>query len=238
MVRTSGKDTKGRIINAAIELFSQKGYDATRVSDIADVANVNKALIYYYFKNKQDILDFMVRSLLNDAVSITMDYVNMNIVEMIKKGYLDIWPDRLHFVNEEAVGIFLQNTYKFHERVLDFAIENRDIIRILVLESLKSGKHQNSLFHFMDLMSFDDKNPIFRTITDADQDFSHSNEMALFEFFYTIIPIVSFAAYYDDYKSASSLSDEELRDSFLRVSKVITASLVSGSDILLKSRHH
>lgn len=234
--RVSGNDAKERIINASIELFSQKGYDGTRVNDIAGAANVNKALIYYYFKNKQDILDSMVQSLLNNAVSITMDYINTNIVDMIKKGYLDIEPDRLHFLNDGAIRLFMENTYKFYERVVDYVIEKRDIIRILMLESLKSGKHQASLFHFMDFMANNEKNPIFKTISNADQDFTYSNEMVLFRFFFSIIPIVSFAAYYDDYKATSSLSDEELRNTFLRVSKIITDSMISGSDILLRSK--
>lgn len=233
MDKTSGAEAKERIIKASIELFSQKGYDATRVNDIASAANVNKALIYYYFKNKQDILDFMVQSLMTNAVSITMDYINTNIVDMIKKGYLDIEPDRLHFLDDDAIHMFLQNTYSFYERVVDYVIEHRDVIRILMLESLKSGKHQDSLFHFMEFMVNNEKNPIFKTISNADKDFDYSDEMVLFKFFFAIIPIVSFAAYYDDYKAASPLSDEELKNTFLSVSKIITSSMISGRDILL-----
>lgn len=59
--------------------------------------------------------------------------------------------------------------------------------------------------------------------------------MILFKFFYSIIPIVNFAAYYDDYKAVSSLNDKELRRSFLNVSKIIIASMISGSDILLRN---
>jgi len=81
-----------------------------------------------------------------------------------------------------------------------------------------------------------EKNPIFKTISNADQDFNYSDEMVLFRFFFTIIPIVSFAAYYDDYKAASSLSDDELKNTFLRVSKIITSSMISGRDILLRSK--
>jgi len=236
MDKTSGAEAKERIIKASIELFSQKGYDATRVNDIASAANVNKALIYYYFKNKQDILDFMVQSLMTNAVSITMDYINTNIVDMIKKGYLDIEPDRLHFLDDDAIHMFLQNTYSFYERVVDYVIEHRDVIRILMLESLKSGKHQDSLFHFMEFMVNNEKNPIFKTISNADKDFDYSDEMVLFKFFFAIIPIVSFAAYYDDYKAASPLSDEELKNTFLSVSKIITSSMISGRDILLRSK--
>ena len=234
MEKTTGSEARERIINAAIELFSRKGYDATTVNDIAGAANVNKALIYY-FKNKQDILDFMVDSILNDAVSGALDYIQTNIVQMVRDGHLDIKPDRLHFANDEAINAFLQNSYKFYERVIDYVIAKKEIIRILVLESLKKGKHQNSLFRFMKFMSGNDENPFFKTISSADQDFVYSEEMVLFKFFFSIIPIVSFAAYFDDYKAVSSLSDAELRRSFMRVYHIINKSLISGSDILLRS---
>jgi AcrR family transcriptional regulator len=233
--QTTVTDARERIINAATQLFSQKGYDATRVNDIASTANVNKALIYYYFKSKEDILDFMVHSLLENTVSIAMDYIQTNIVQMIKNGYLDIKPDRLHFINDEAVEHFMQYSYKFYEQVVDYVIEKKDIVRILMLESLKNGKHQNSLFSFMDYMSGNKRNTIYKTIYEADHDFVYSNDMVLFEFFFSIIPIICFAAYFDDYKAVTSLSDKELKSSFLRVSQIITSSMISGSDILLRN---
>jgi AcrR family transcriptional regulator len=231
----SGIEARERIINASRQLFSQKGYDATRVNDIAKAANVNKALIYYYFKSKEDILDFMVNSLLDNAVSLTLDFIQKNIVHLIENGYLDIRPDRLHFANGEAVNQFMHNALKFNEQLLDYVIENREIIRILMLESLKSGKHRKSLFRLMDYLSGSEKNPIYKTISDVDRDFVFSDEMVLFEFFFSILPIVNFAAYYDEYKAAGSLSDQELRDSFLRVTQVICTSMISGSDILLRN---
>jgi len=233
----TGNEARERIINVAVELFSRKGYDATTVNDIAGAANVNKALIYYYFANKQDILDCMVDSILDEAVSGTLDFIQTNIVQMVKDGHLDILPDRLHFTDEEAINIFLQNSYKFYERVVDYVIAKKDIIRILVLESLKKGKHQNSLFRFVKFMSGNDENPIFKTISSADRDFVYSDEMVLFKFFFSIIPIVSFAAYFDDYKAVSSLDDDKLRSTFLRVYQIVTRSLISGSDILLKSNN-
>ena len=144
MEQTAENEAKERIINAATQLFSQKGYDATRVSDIASTANVNKALIYYYFKSKEDILDYMVHSLLDDAVSIALDFIQTNVVQMVEDGYLDIKADRLHFVNDEAKKHFMQNAFKFYERVIDYVIEDKHVVRILMLESLKNRKHQKS----------------------------------------------------------------------------------------------
>jgi TetR/AcrR family transcriptional regulator len=45
-------DTRGRILQAAIDEFARCGYDAAGVDRIARRARVNKALIYYYFSNK------------------------------------------------------------------------------------------------------------------------------------------------------------------------------------------
>jgi hypothetical protein len=35
-----------------------------------------------------------------------MDFIHTSIVQMIKDGYLDMQPDRLHFISEEAVHLF------------------------------------------------------------------------------------------------------------------------------------
>ena len=47
---------ENRILLAAEQLFWEKGYLGTSVNDIAKVAGVNKATIYYYFESKMDLL--------------------------------------------------------------------------------------------------------------------------------------------------------------------------------------
>ncbi len=49
-------EAKDRILNSAIKLFSEKGYDATRVSEIAGAANVNKASYTIILKIKRTSL--------------------------------------------------------------------------------------------------------------------------------------------------------------------------------------
>jgi uncharacterized membrane protein (DUF485 family) len=87
----------------------------------------------------------------------------------------------------------------------------------------------------MDFVGGTEENPIFKTIAKADRDFAYSDEMVLFKLFFSIIPVVSFAAYFDDYKALSNLSDEQLKKSFLRVSQILATSMISGKDILLRN---
>ena len=61
--KRDAKATKAKIIQNAMKLFSQKGYDATTVDDIAKTSEVNKALIYYYFKNKVGLYEHVMSGL-------------------------------------------------------------------------------------------------------------------------------------------------------------------------------
>ena len=44
------------IVAAASRLFASKGVASTRMSEIADGAGLQQSSIYYYFRNKEEIL--------------------------------------------------------------------------------------------------------------------------------------------------------------------------------------
>ncbi len=52
----SSSDKRARIIEASVDVFADKGFNAARVSDIAKRAGVADGTIYLYFKNKEDLL--------------------------------------------------------------------------------------------------------------------------------------------------------------------------------------
>jgi AcrR family transcriptional regulator len=45
-----------KIAHYAIDLFAEKGYAATSIRDIANSLKVSSSLLYYYFKNKEELL--------------------------------------------------------------------------------------------------------------------------------------------------------------------------------------
>jgi AcrR family transcriptional regulator len=49
------------VLDAALELFTQKGFAATRVDDIAARAGISKGAVYLYFSSKEAILEGLVR---------------------------------------------------------------------------------------------------------------------------------------------------------------------------------
>ena len=57
-------NTKQEILEAALELFSVQGFEATSVAQIASAVGIRKASLYSHFENKQAILDALVRGVL------------------------------------------------------------------------------------------------------------------------------------------------------------------------------
>ena len=58
------KGTKAAIRDVAIDLFSEKGYNAVSVRDIADQLPIHKSTIYSHYKSKEEILDSIIQSLI------------------------------------------------------------------------------------------------------------------------------------------------------------------------------
>ncbi|KAA9380404.1 TetR/AcrR family transcriptional regulator [Microbispora cellulosiformans] len=58
-------DTRSRIQEVAIGLFTEQGYEATSLREIAEALGVTKAALYYHFRTKEDI----VASLIEDRIA-------------------------------------------------------------------------------------------------------------------------------------------------------------------------
>lgn len=58
-------NTKRKIFDSAIELFSKKGYDSSSMDEIASNAEVAKGTLYYHFKSKEDLFGFIIEEIIN-----------------------------------------------------------------------------------------------------------------------------------------------------------------------------
>ncbi len=63
-----GKDTKERLLEAACEMFAQKGYTDCSVAEITGLAGANKAAINYYFGSKEKLYQKAWRKEFTEAI--------------------------------------------------------------------------------------------------------------------------------------------------------------------------
>ncbi len=64
-------NTHAQAVDAAIELFTRKGYEQTTVEDIADAAQISRATFFRRFRSKEDVV-FADHELLLDAVVVLL----------------------------------------------------------------------------------------------------------------------------------------------------------------------
>ena len=63
---TAKGTTKQEILDAALELFSVQGYEATSISQLAEAVGIRKASLYSHFENKQAILDALIQTTMEE----------------------------------------------------------------------------------------------------------------------------------------------------------------------------
>jgi TetR/AcrR family transcriptional regulator len=113
--------SKERILRAAQTVFAKKGFDGARVDEIARLAEVNKALIYYYFKSKEEILHALLHLAIEDIGASIGDPVDLSMKV---------------FKSETATD---ELVYRF----VSFIRERRQLLTIVMMELLKDTERRD-----------------------------------------------------------------------------------------------
>jgi AcrR family transcriptional regulator len=69
MNKRSGIESKKRIVDAAIAVFSAKGYTKANIREIAKSAGISVGGVYLYFKNKEELYKNLINSWMRDIRS-------------------------------------------------------------------------------------------------------------------------------------------------------------------------
>jgi TetR/AcrR family acrAB operon transcriptional repressor len=70
-VNTDPCETRAKILNSALELFSAKGYDSSSISEICKKAEITKGALYWYFKDKlalyKELINVVLKGVIQEA---------------------------------------------------------------------------------------------------------------------------------------------------------------------------
>lgn len=111
---------KKKTLQAALELFSEQGYNGTSTAQIATKAGVSQATIFKYFKTKEELLYSIVAPVLPEIFG-------QFIVEL--KQYTSL---------EEAVAFIIHDRYQF-------LVANQLIIKIIIQELFVNNDIKNRM---------------------------------------------------------------------------------------------
>jgi len=105
---TVPNDTRERILDVALDLFTDQGYDGTSLRQIAEQLGVTKAALYYHFESKEDILMALHLRLHGFGKGALMQMTGEEQVT------IEVWGQML----DEIIGQMLsqRKIFLFHER--------------------------------------------------------------------------------------------------------------------------
>jgi AcrR family transcriptional regulator len=113
------KATRLKLLNAARDMFAEKGFDSTTIDDITERADVGKGTFYYHFTDKQDLIAELIKKMMDELVD-SMDKRCEDTVDLpallddIIKIHIDFFRNRwedfvLYF--QGLAGLKLQESY-------------------------------------------------------------------------------------------------------------------------------
>ena len=189
MTREMTENTKQRILEAAAHEFASKGFDGARVDEIARSAGVNKALIYYYYKNKEELLTILFLET-RDAVVALMKSGIMQNIDYTK-------PDEI----TRMISAFL-----------DVLEERQDVIRVMLMETAKRAPINKLVFDILaDIIAL-----MFSIAEDQHVPVDSNKSRAMItEFFTGIMPVLDYVAYHEIWMEQFSMEESALRAQFV-----------------------
>jgi len=120
--------TRRRILREAEKLFAVKGFEGSGIEEIAGKVGIRKSVIYYHFKNKEQILQTMLEEFVARGVA-------------FKKSLF-----------ERYAGCFTEKLDSIMEEMIGFMEENRRIVTIALMESIKNPR-QDPILKLFDFRS-------------------------------------------------------------------------------------
>jgi TetR/AcrR family transcriptional regulator len=115
-LRAEYSETERQIFDAALRVFARKGRAGARMQEIADAADINKAMLHYYFRNKE--------TLYGEVFAFTMRRFMASFGASLKEA-----------------PTFAETLRVFIDGYVEFVRTNQDAMRLMVNENLAGGTH-------------------------------------------------------------------------------------------------
>ncbi|CAG0932363.1 putative HTH-type transcriptional regulator YfiR [Thermoflexales bacterium] len=138
-------ERKLQIVEAAIQVFARKGFDAARMEDIAHEAGLSIGGVYWYFKSKDEVIVGIMQAIIDADVKTLRDlldapgtvherltqYVQATITAAIETTSLCY----------ELYGLALRDT-KVRRHIRAFFTTYRDVLAEFVQQGVKRGEYR------------------------------------------------------------------------------------------------
>lgn len=174
---------KERVLSAAEDVFAEKGFDGARVDEIAARAGMNKMLIYYHFRSKDQILNAIMIQKSDEITGKIEEFIPDT--DNIDNAYIDALIDRFfNYINTQ-----------------------KRFCRIIIAEMMKANAPHDLMFKLF--LPFE--KALIRRLEQLKIPINDEDELKVKKFFMFEIPLLFFSALGDLYSEYYQQSLDTVR---------------------------
>ena len=146
---------KKEILDKALDLFMENGYEDVTFQKIADKCGVTRTTLYIYFKNKKEIFAWSIKQLTNEIESSLL-----KIIDNRDLSYEEILKSVLHTILQKCVDNYrlfvitltyllqLKNTGKDTKKIVQRRIIRlRHLLSTVIIDGITSGNFKKVNVH-------------------------------------------------------------------------------------------
>lgn len=138
----ASQERRKEIFEAAARIFSEKGYAATSIQDVADAVGILKGSLYYYIDSKEDLLYGVIQDAHETGLA------NLERVEglagnaLVKLRYVIEAHLRSNIENLVKVGVFFHDFRSLSGQRHDYIIQERDQYDQRIRQLIREGQEE------------------------------------------------------------------------------------------------
>jgi AcrR family transcriptional regulator len=143
--KSNSNSTKKTIEESAISILSEKGYAATSMREIAEASGVSKPVIYYYFKSKENLCQYIIQSgleslqqQLREVCEEVSDDVFEQLIRTVELNF-EFCRSRVMFVRFMYALNFGPDRKKINYDFQSYSIENSRLLTGLITRASDAG---------------------------------------------------------------------------------------------------
>lgn len=116
------KNTEEQIFDAAREVFVEKGFDGTRMEEIAKRGGINKALLHYYYRTKEKLFSAILIKVFSEVVPTLTRFLEQDkpIIEKLS-FFIDLYISTLQ--KNPFIPMFIIQTVHRHPQIVKDAFK-------------------------------------------------------------------------------------------------------------------
>ena len=142
-------DKKAHILNTAMELFAEKGFEGSSIRDLAARADVNVAMINYYFGSKEKLFEKLVEQKASFLKGVFAELANNTSLSPLEKVYVvvDSYIERM-FTNPQFHHLLqrelsLERRPELKNAISDILLRNFVSIKAIIQNGIDEGEFKS-----------------------------------------------------------------------------------------------